>query len=301
MSHNSKKSGFVSLIGKPNVGKSTLVNNMINEKVSIVTNKPQTTRNQIKGIYNDEIHQIIFLDTPGYHSGKKNLSQEMNSISFKSIEGVEIILYLIDSKKRITVEDENIIKQLKKHQDSKLIIVLTKIDLIKKEKLIEIINKVSELMPWYESIIPINGLKLKDGELVIKKIKTLLPIHPPFYNDDLSSDRTNKFFISELIREKSLNLLYQEIPHSIHVEIDKLDDNKKKNLIRVFANIIVEKESQKKIVIGNQGSMIKKISSASRKEIEETFGAKVYIEIFVKVRNNWRDDPLFLKSYEVTK
>ena len=295
------KSGFVTLVGKPNVGKSTLINNILQEKVTIVTNKPQTTRNQIRGIYNDKDFQIVFLDNPGIHKSTRQLSKHMNRLSLKSTKGVDVIMFLVDSRSGIREEDQFIIKQLQETKDTSLIIGLSKVDLIKKEKLIPLIQKLSNDLPWYNDIIPINSTKEKDGKLILNIMKKFMPEHPAFYSKDESSDRSNKFIISEIIREKALNNLYQEVPHSIHVEIAKLEDNTKKNVIKVMANIIIERDSQKKVVIGKSGSMLKKIGTAARLELEKSYEAKVFLELFVKVKDKWRDDKQFIDEYEVVK
>jgi GTP-binding protein Era len=278
------KAGFVTLIGKPNVGKSTLVNSIVMEKVSIVTNKPQTTRNQIKGIYNDEDYQIVFLDTPGIHKATRTLTKEMNKVSLKSAKGVDVILFLVDARTKIRDEDEFIIKQLKELKDVSLIIVISKVDKIDRKKVIPLIEELTKRFPDYKDIIPINGTKQKDSLLVLKAIKKLMKEHPPFYDKTDSTDMNNKFIIGELIREKALINLYQEVPHSIHIDVRSLRDNTTKNVITIQADIIVERDSQKKVVIGKGGSMLKKIGTESRLEIEESYGAKVFLELFVKVR-----------------
>ncbi len=299
MTNKNHRAGFVTLIGKPNVGKSTFINTAVGAKVSIVTNKPQTTRNQIRGIYNDENTQIVFLDNPGIHKSKRLLTKEMNRVSLKSTKGVDLIVYLIDSKHGITKEDEFIIKQLKEIQDTPIIIGLTKVDLIQKEKLISLIGQLTTEIPQYKDIVPINCKKEKDVNIILKEVKKIIPEHPPFYDKDEMTDKGNKFQIAEIIREKALNSLYQEVPHSIFVEVTSLTDDIKKNVIVVDADIVVERASQKKVVIGKQGAMLKRIGTAARFELEQDYEAKFFLNLYVKVQDKWRDDGKFISEFEV--
>lgn len=287
------KSGFVSIVGRPNAGKSTLLNSIIGMKVAITSNKPQTTRNVIQGIYNDLDSQIIFVDTPGIHKPKYKLGEYMNKESYNTFHDIDIILFMVDSTTKLGKGDKFIIEKLK---DAKcpVFLLLNKVDMIKKEELFKIIESYNELYS-FDEIIPISALKKDNLDDLIITIKKYLKEGNKYYDDDLYTDKSINFMSCELVREKVLRMTKEEVPHSVTCVIENYEDNK--TYIHMNILIIVERSGIKKILVGHNGQMIKRIGTEARKEIEELVGKKVYLELFVKVVSNWREKDKYLKEF----
>lgn len=286
------RSGFVSLIGRPNTGKSTLINALVGYKIAITSNKAQTTRNNIQGIYNDEDAQIVFVDTPGIHKPKDKLGQRLNDDAYFSIDDVDIILFLIDVTMPFGKGDNFVLDRIKE-ANKPVFLILNKVDKINNEKLIELINKYKDLYNFKE-IIPISALKEKNLKELIKTLKEYLPDKVKYFPDSDLTNTTKEFRVSELIREKVLRLTHDEVPHAITCVVEKFDEKKDKAIIN--ATIIVERDSLKSIIIGKNGSMLKEIGTKARRDIEDMLGKKVYLELFVKTIKNWRDKEKYLKE-----
>ena len=287
------RSGFVSIIGKPNAGKSTLMNNIIEHKVAIVSPKAQTTRNKIEGIYTNEDMQIVFIDTPGIHKSSTKLGVELNKMAYSSLKDVEVTLLIVDASKKFDDTDMNLISRLESIENP-LILVLNKIDLLTKKELIETSLLWQEKFNFAE-IVPVSALKDDNIEELKKVIYKYLPEGPMYYASDSVCSYPTRFLITELIREKILFYTQQEIPHSVAVVCDSF--KKKANKYLIDATIVVDKDSKKGIIIGKQGAMLKKIGSASRKAIEEFLDAKVNLELFVRVEKDWKNSNRYLKEF----
>ena len=284
------KSGFVSLIGRPNVGKSTLLNNILGQKVAITSSKPQTTRNVIQGIYNEKDTQIVFVDTPGIHKPTHKLGKILNKGAYYSIDDVDTILFLVDAKAGLGKGDEFIIEKLKT-VNKPVILVINKIDGLSKDKIFEKINSYKDLYNFSE-IVPVSALKNKNTDELIKVIKKYLTDEIKYFEDSQITNRSTEFQIAELIREKVLRLTEEEVPHSITCATEKIIKDKDKTIIN--AVIIVDRDSLKKIIIGKNGDMIKKIGTLARKDIENLLNTKVYLELYVKTIKKWRDKEKYL-------
>ena len=281
------KSGFVSIIGRPNVGKSTLLNKIIGEKISIISDKPQTTRNQILLVHSEEGLQAVFLDTPGIQMPKNKLGEYMLNISRRSLQEVDVITFMIDHSMGIGKMDNYIIEQLR-NVDTPIVLLINKIDQLNKEQIGELIVKYDK-MDLFKEIIPISALEDENIDRYIGVLRNMFPEGPQYFPEDMITDQPERFIISELIREKALINLEEEVPHGIYVAIDQVKTREDKELIDVFANIYVEKESHKGIVIGKKGSMLKLIGMQAREDIESLLGSKVNLQLWVKVEKNWRD------------
>lgn len=286
------RSGFVSLTGRPNVGKSTLINALVGHKIAITSDKSGTTRNNIQGIYNDEDSQIVFVDTPGIHKPKHKLGQRLNEEAYYSIDDVDVILFLVDVTEKIGTGDKYVINKLKEIKKP-VFLILNKVDRIQKEKLFEIILSYNELYDFKE-IIPVSALKNDGIDELIKTLKNYLPDNVKYFPDEDLTNTTLEFRIAELIREKVLRLTSEEIPHAVTCVVENCILKKDKAIIN--ATIIVERDSMKSIIIGKQGSMLKEIGSKARHDIENMIGKKVFLEIFVKTIKNWRDKEKYLKE-----
>lgn len=284
------KSGFVSLIGRPNVGKSTLLNNIMGKKVAITSSKPQTTRNIIQGIYNEEDTQIVFVDTPGIHKPNHKLGKILNKGAYYSIDDVDVVLFLVDAKAGLGKGDEFIIERLKTI-DKPVILVINKIDGLSKDEIFAKINTYKDLYNWSD-IVPVSALKNKNTSELIKVIKKYLTDEIKYFGDDQITNRSVEFMIAELIREKVLRLTNEEVPHSITCATEKIIKDKDNTIIN--AVIIVDRDSLKKIIIGKNGDMVKKIGTLARKDIEDYLGTKVYLELYVKTIKKWRDKERYL-------
>lgn len=294
---NSYKSGFVSIIGRPNVGKSTLLNQILKEKLAIVTPKAQTTRNKIQGIYTTDNEQVIFVDTPGIHTAHHELGEVMNKMAFSSFEGMDVIIWLIDGTTEITDFDLKIVDALKK-VDAPVILAVNKVDLVKNNSDVEkVINGYKEAFN-FKGGITISAMLNHNIDKLVEMVVDLLPNGPQYYPDDQLLDQPEKFVVSELIREKVLLCTSEEVPHSVAVGIESFKTSKKNpNLIEISATIVVERQSQKKIIIGKGGQMIKKIGTLARTDIVKFLGNKVYLELFVKVEEDWRNKKSQLKEF----
>lgn len=286
------KSGFVCLIGRPNVGKSTLLNKILNKKIVITSSKPQTTRNNIQGIYNDENTQIIFVDTPGIHKPNHKLGKILNKEAYDSIKDVDVIVFLIDAKAGIGTGDKFILEKIKELKKP-IILVINKIDGLSKEEIFKIICDYKDLYN-FSDIVPLSALKGKNVEELISVLKKHLTDNIKYYPEDQIINRSEEFIISEFIREKVFRLTNEEIPHSITVVCDQIIKDKNKLIIN--ATIVVDRDSVKKIIIGKNGDMVKKIGTNARKEIERYFNKKVYLDVYVKTVKKWRDKEKYLKE-----
>ena len=293
------KVGFVSIVGRSNVGKSTLLNAIIGEKIAITSDKPQTTRSRIKGIYNDEESQIIFLDTPGVQKPKNKLGSYMAKEVSLSSSTADVIVYVVDESEKIGRLDHNIIENLKKTKQPK-IVVLNKIDKLSEDKIFDIIKMYDEI-GIFDDIVPVCAIKKRNVTELIKTIKKYLVYSAKFFSDDMTTDQSNKVMISEIIREKILNYTNQEIPHGTAVEVVRILDKQDKNMIEISIIIYCERDSHKKIIIGKNGRKLKGIGKASRVELEEIFGCKVFLETWVKVKENWRDNVNYIREFGYTQ
>ena len=281
------KSGFVTVIGRPNVGKSTLLNKVIGEKISIISNKPQTTRNKIQLIYTDEQSQIVFLDTPGIQIPKNKLGEYMLKISKETLQEVDVITFMVDESLQTGKLDSYIIEQLKGIR-TPIVLLINKTDKINKEEINELILKYKN-MNMFEEIIPISAINDENIERYIGSLIELLPEGPQYYPEDMITDQPERFIISEMIREKALQNLKEEVPHGLFVEIEKMSKREDKDLIDVYAVIYCEKESHKGIIIGKGGKMLKKIGETARMDIERLLGSQINLKLWVKVEKNWRE------------
>ena len=291
------KSGFVAIIGRPNVGKSTLLNQILKEKLAIVTPKAQTTRNKIQGIYTTDNEQVIFVDTPGIHNAFNELGEVMNKMAFSSFEGMDAIIWLIDGNTEITEFDLGIAENLKK-VDCPVILAINKVDLVKDEEKVKLVIDQYKKAFDFKGGITISAMLNHNVDKLVAMIVELLPNGPMYYPEDQILDQPERFVVQELIREKVLLLTSKEVPHSVAVMVESFKSSKKNpNLVEINATIIVERPSQKKIIIGEKGSMIKKIGTLARTDIVKFLGNKVYLELFVKVENDWRNKKSQLKEY----
>lgn len=286
------KSGFVALIGRPNVGKSTLLNYLVGQKVAIMSPQPQTTRNKISGIYTDENEQIVFIDTPGIHKPKNKLDDFMDKSSYSALDEVDVVLFMVEPEP--AGKGDHYIADLLKKVKKPVFLVINKIDTIHPDKLLEIMDSYKDLGEFAE-IVPISASQGNNVQELIKTLGKYLPEGPQFYDADQITDRPEYFIVAELIREQVLRSTREEIPHSTAVVVDRMRDHENGKL-QIEATIYVERDGQKGIIIGKQGSMLKKIGTAARHEIENLLGEKVNLRLWVKVQKNWRSDPAFLKS-----
>lgn len=289
MSH---KAGFVNIIGNPNVGKSTLMNSLVGEKMSIITSKAQTTRHRILGIVNDEDSQIVFSDTPGVLEPNYKLHEGMMKFVFSALEDADIILLIVDAYDQI-IKNEKVLKRLQSIEVP-VIIVVNKLDLIDQERLEQTVELWKEQFPTAE-ILPMSALHNLGVDALLKKIKSLLPESAPYFEKDALTDKTERFFMAEIIREKIFMNYKKEIPYSCEVVVESFKDEE--NIVRIAANIMVARESQKGILIGHQGKMLKKVGTAARLDMEKFLDKKVFLELYVKVDKDWRNEDSKLKRY----
>ena len=290
------KSGFVTIIGRPNVGKSTLMNRLIGQKIAITSNKPQTTRNRIQTVYTDmNKGQIIFLDTPGIHKAKNKLGEYMVSVAEKTLKEVDVILWLVEPSNYIGAGEQHIIEQLKR-VDTPVILIINKIDTVEKEKVIEFIDTYRKVYDFAE-IIPTSALRGQNMDYIIDSIFKYLMYGPMYYDEDTVTDQPERAICAEIIREKALHALNDEIPHGIAVAIDVMKERQRGGIIDIEATIICERDSHKGIIIGKQGSMLKKIGSNARYEMERLLDAKVNLNLWVKVKKDWRDSDFLIKNF----
>lgn len=285
------RSGFVSFVGRPNVGKSTLLNSILGKRVAITSDKPQTTRNMIQGIYNDKDTQIVFVDTPGIHKPKSRLGKVLNKQAYYSINDVDIVVLVVDISEKIGAGDKFVIDVLKNIENKPVFLVINKIDKLPKE---EILKKIDEYQKLYDfaEIIPVSARKKDNTDRLLEVIKKYLPDNIKYFDDNTITSSSPSFIISEFIREKILDLTSEEIPYSVTVIVENLEEDERS--MSINAVVVVDRENLKKIIIGKNGSMIKEIGIRSRKDIETYFNKRVYLELFVKVIDKWRDKEKFL-------
>jgi GTP-binding protein Era len=283
------KSGFISILGRPNVGKSTLFNCLLGDKIAIVAEKPQTTRNRILGIKNVEGGQLIFLDTPGIHQGRSELNQRMVRTAIASGRDADVLLFLIEATAPLIEKDQRMIESLQ-GSNGVPFLVINKIDLVKRQNLLPIMDQYQRLHPFKE-ILPISAITGERIDILIVEILKVLPESPPYYPEDMVTDQTERFWVSEIIREKVIHQCYQEIPYSTAVTIEEFKEHPEKNLVVIKATIHIERDSQKKILIGKGGQKLKKIGEVARKEVEVFLGLRVFLELWVNVEKNWTQDP----------
>ena len=291
------KSGFATLIVRPNVGKSTLMNALIGQKIAITSNKPQTTRNRIQTVYTSEEGQIVFLDTPGIHKAKNKLGDYMVRVAEKTLSEVDVILWLVEPTTYIGAGEQHIIEQLK-HSKTPVILVINKIETVKKDDLFAVIDVYRKQMEFAE-IVPVSAFKKTNTDELIKCIMQYLPYGPAFYDEDTITDQPERQIVAELIREQALRTLNDEIPHGIAVTIESMKEQK--NMVEIQATIICERDSHKGIIIGKGGSMLKKIGTNARYGIEDLLQRKVNLQLWVKVKKDWRDSDYLLKNFGYQK
>ena len=296
---NEFKSGFVTFIGRPNVGKSTLMNRLIGQKIAITSSKPQTTRNRIQTVYTDERGQIIFLDTPGINKAKNKLGNYMLQVAERTLNEVDVVLWLVEPSTFIGGGEKYIIEQLSKIK-TPIILVINKIDTVEEKDILEAIDTYKDVCEFAE-IIPVSALKGKNTDDVIDSIYKYLDEGPMYFDEDTITDQPERQICAELIREKALRLLSQEIPHGIAVVIERMKTRKNGNIVDVEAVIVCERESHKRIIIGKKGAMIKEIGTQARVEMENLLDMKVNLRLWVKVRKDWRDSDILLKNYGYNK
>lgn len=287
------KSGFVTLIGRPNVGKSTLMNYLIGQKIAITSNKPQTTRNRIQTVLTTEEGQIVFVDTPGIHKAKNKLGEYMVHIAQKSLNEVDVVLWLVEPSNFIGAGEKHIIGQLKKVK-TPVILVINKIDMVKREEVLSFIDTYRKEYDFAE-IVPVSARSGENTDELVRVIMQYLPYGPQFYDEDTITDQPERQIVAELIREKALHCLQDEIPHGIAVAIDRM--KMQNRVMHIDATIICERDSHKGIIIGKQGVMLKKIGSTARYEIEKLLDCKVNLKLWVKVQKNWRDSDYMMKNF----
>ncbi len=290
---------MVAIVGPPNAGKSTLMNQFLGQKISIVSHKPQTTRNRILGIVNGENHQIVLLDTPGIHKARQPLNREMVRIAMESLKEVDVILYIVDVSlplpEKIEQEKDREIMEQMEGVVAPVILVLNKVDLLEKERLLPIIKRYSELFSFH-SVMPLSALTGEGTESVVDELLKILPLGPRYFPEDIPTDASERFLAAEIVREKVFILTGQEIPYSSAVVIESFQDDEEKRMTTIHATIILERGSQKGIVIGKGGKKLKSIGTAARKDIEKMLGQKVLLKLWIKVRKNWSKDERFLKE-----
>ncbi|NLM75965.1 MAG: GTPase Era [Clostridiaceae bacterium] len=289
------KSGFITIVGRPNVGKSTLLNLLTGEKVAIISKKPQTTRHNIRTILTTENYQMIFVDTPGIHDPRNKLGEFMMKEAYAAFEDVDVIIFIVDARDNtIGPNDKKIIETLGK-VSTPVILVINKIDLVDKEKLLPLIAEYSKAYNFAE-VVPISAIEGRDREKILSLIEKYLPEGEKYYPDDMLTDQTEKVLAQELIREKLLHFLEEEVPHGIGVEVIRFKEDEKRNIIDIDANIYCEKESHKGIIIGKGGSMLKKVGTFARQDMERLYGTKVNLKLWVKVKDDWRNSDFMLRE-----
>lgn len=288
------KSGFITIVGRPNVGKSTFMNHVLGQKVAIMSDKPQTTRNKIQGVYTTETAQMIFIDTPGIHKPKHQLGEHMMRVAKRTLRETEVILFVVNATEKKGPGDEFVINMIR-DTDTPVILVINKIDLIHPDELPEIIERYTTDFE-FSDVVPISALQGTNTDQLLDVIESHLEEGPMYYPKDRITDHPEHFIVSELIREKILLLTEQEIPHSIGVEVTKMKRENDGEKVKVEATIYVERDSQKGMVIGKGGKMLKRVGTLARKDIEALLGDKVYLELWVKVQKDWRNKPQFIRS-----
>ena len=299
MENKNFKSGFVTLIGRPNVGKSTLMNHLIGQKIAITSKKPQTTRNRIQTVYTCEQGQIVFVDTPGIHKAKNKLGEYMVNVAERTLSEVDVILWLVEPTTFIGAGERHIAEQLKKTK-TPVILVINKIDTVKRDEILLFIDTYRKICDFAE-IVPASALKGQNLQEVIDVIFKYLPYGPQFYDEDTVTDQPMRQIASEMIREKALRSLDEEIPHGIAVYIDRMEERKGGHIMDIDATIVCERDSHNGIIIGKGGAMLRKIGSLARKDIEEMLEMQVNLKLWVKVKKDWRDSDFLIKNFGYDK
>ncbi|MEW9107789.1 GTPase Era [Cytobacillus gottheilii] len=289
------KSGFISIIGRPNVGKSTFLNRVIGQKIAIMSDKPQTTRNKVQGVLTTADAQFIFIDTPGIHKPKHKLGDFMMKVAQNTLKGVDVVFFMVNAEEGFGKGEEFIIEKFQSVK-TPIFLVINKIDQIHPDQLLSVIESYKEKYDFKE-IVPISALEGNNVETLLEQLKEYMPEGPQYYPADQVTDHPEHFIVSELIREKALHLTREEIPHSLAVVIDKMKKKDDKDIVHVMATIIVERDSQKGIVIGKQGKMLKEIGQRARLDIENLLGSKVFLELWVKVQKDWRNKMTQLRDF----
>jgi GTP-binding protein Era len=284
---SARRAGFVAIIGRPNAGKSTLLNRVVGQKVAIVTAKPQTTRNRIQGIVTRDEGQIVFIDTPGLHDADSALGRQMMHEVAAALEGIDVLLLMVDASRTFPHADAMLLEKARRFR-GKTILALNKLDRLPKPKLLPLIDAFQKAFE-FAAIVPISALKGSGCEELQKEILQQLPESEPYFPDDQVTDQPERFLAAEIIREKAIQAMYHEVPYALAVFVDKFEE--KPNLLRIFATLHVERDSQRKILIGHKGEMLKKIGTLARKELEDLLSTKVFLQTFVKVVPGWREDP----------
>lgn len=295
LSEQTFKSGFISIIGRPNVGKSTFINRVIGQKIAIMSDKPQTTRNKVQGVLTTNDTQYIFIDTPGIHKPKHKLGDFMMKVAQNTLKEVDIVLFMVNAEEGFGRGEEFIVDKLQSI-NTPVFLIINKIDRIHPDQLIQIIESYKDRLQFAE-VIPISALQGNNVETLLEQVRKYLPEGPLYYPADQITDHPERFIIAELIREKALHLTREEIPHSIAVLIEKIERNQDNDQIHVMASIVVERDSQKGIIIGKQGKMLKEIGKRARVDIENLLGSKVYLELWAKVQKDWRNKASQLRDF----
>ncbi|HIX37096.1 MAG TPA: GTPase Era [Candidatus Blautia pullistercoris] len=293
------KSGFAAIIGRPNVGKSTLMNHLIGQKIAITSRKPQTTRNRIQTVYTSERGQIVFLDTPGIHKAKNKLGEYMVNVAQRTFQDADVILWLVEASDYIGTGEQHIAQQLKRTK-LPVILVMNKVDKVEKKDLPGFIDAYRKILDFAE-IVPVSALRSVNLDTLLECIFKYLPYGPQFYDEDMVTDQPQRQIVAELIREKALRCLEEEIPHGIAVTIERMKERPEGGLVDIDATIICERDSHKGIIIGKQGAMLKKIGSQARTEIEKMLEEKVNLKLWVKVKKDWRDSDFLIKNFGYDK
>lgn len=289
------KSGFISIIGRPNVGKSTFLNHVVGQKIAIMSDKPQTTRNKVQGVVTTDDAQMIYIDTPGIHKPKHRLGDFMVKVARNTLGEVDVILFMVNAEQKIGPGDRFIMEMLE-NTKTPVFLVINKIDLVHPDALLETIISYQSEYDFAE-VVPISALNGNNTDQLLGTLKKYLPEGPKYYPDEQVTDHPERFIISEFIREKVLHLTREEIPHSVAVVIEKIEREEDRDMVNIMATIVVDRDSQKGIVIGKQGALLKEVGTKARKDIEMLLGSKVFLELWVKVQKDWRNRPTHLKEF----
>jgi len=289
-----RRAGFVAIVGRPNAGKSTLLNRLVGQKIAIVTAKPQTTRNRIQGIVTRPEGQIVFIDTPGLHEAETALGRQMMQEVAAALEGIDVLLLMVDASRALPQADELLLERAKRFR-GKTILALNKVDRVPKPKLLPLIDAFQKAFP-FSAIVPISAIKGSGCDELLGEILQLLPEGEPYFPEDQVTDQPERFLAAEIVREKAIQVMYHEVPYALAVFVEKFEESPR--LLRIEATMNVERDTQKKILIGHKGEMLKKIGTEARKELEEIFGVKVYLGLFVKVAPDWRENPLKVRELD---
>lgn len=292
---NQFKSGFITIIGRPNVGKSTFLNQVIGQKIAIMSDKAQTTRNKIQGVLTTDQAQMVFIDTPGIHKPKSRLGDFMMKVATNTLNEVDLVLFMVNATEKFGKGEQFILDKLE-HVTTPVFLIINKIDLIHPDELLTVIEQYKDRYQFAE-YVPISALEGNNVSTLLKVIQNYLPVGPQYYPSDQVTDHPERFVISELIREKILHLTREEVPHSIAVVIEKIEQESENGKLHIMAAIVVERSSQKGIIIGKQGSMLKEVGKRARRDIENLLGSKVYLELWVKVQKDWRNKASFLNEF----